>query len=345
MLARFTLASALGGIFLLCQCSDQSSPSTEPKTSIFQILTVADSPSLYISTDVEKLIRNKESEKEQTARLRFKAIDGAWRSVGIEVSARGNTRKKYCDIPPIKLKFSRDFLDQEYLARHKSLKLVIPCKDGEQFEDLIFREYLCYRLFSSLTDQAFQTKMVQVQLIDTQNIRSNQVKCGFLIEHEDEMASRLGGELMEGAKRKIKSIDQASYDLMVLMQYMIGNTDWNLSERHNIKLVHLPNGKAPIPVPYDFDYCGLVNADYASPHPTLPLTNIRERFFQWRGKDKEGLSNAITKVQSQQSQIMNLVASFELLSAESRTDIAQYLSTFFDELNQQDAVAELTRKR
>ncbi|MFC2096584.1 hypothetical protein ACFLQ3_02680 [Bacteroidota bacterium] len=34
-----------------------------------------------------------------------------------------------------------------------------------------------------------------------------------------------------------------------------------------------------IPVPYDFDFAGLVNADYANPAEVLDIENVTERYF------------------------------------------------------------------
>ena len=57
------------------------------------------------------------------------------------------------------------------------------------------------------------------------------------------------------------------FDVLCLFEYMISNTDWNVSLLHNIKLIRKKDTKEIIVVPYDFDYSGLVNADYAVPNP------------------------------------------------------------------------------
>ena len=60
---------------------------------------------------------------------------------------------------------------------------------------------------------------------------------------------------------------------VALFEYMIGNLDWSVPVRHNIKLIVPKEDSNAIafPVPYDFDYSGLVKTDYAIPPPELEL--------------------------------------------------------------------------
>ena len=58
-------------------------------------------------------------------------------------------------------------------------------------------------------------------------------------------------------------------DRMAIFNYMIGNTDWSVPNQHNCKVLSDPNSARQnlgLIVPYDFDYCGIVNAPYAIPH-------------------------------------------------------------------------------
>jgi hypothetical protein len=66
---------------------------------------------------------------------------------------------------------------------------------------------------------------------------------------------------------------------MGVFEYMIGNTDFLVSELHNAFLLGTAQGET-IPVPYDFDYSGAVNAIYAAPNPVLPIRTVRDRHFR-----------------------------------------------------------------
>ena len=311
------------------------------KPSIFDLISHADVIDLKLSTSIDTLLANKDVETYQAAHLSFTDENTEVINLDISLSARGETRKKYCSIPPIRMKFSGPDLAARELSDLKTLKMVIPCKEDAMFDDLIFREYLCYEICRLVLGMGFRVQLARVVLEDSGGDQVHQVNYAFLIEHEDAMARRLGGVLLKYNDGKLKTIDQESYDLMVLFQYMIGNTDWNLSARHNIKLVQMEDGKAPIPIPYDFDYSGLVNAEYALPHPNLPVENIRDRFFQWRGKDESGLQEAIGKILEKKSEVIGLISEFELLSEESREDMIQYMDSFYNILEQKEPIEAL----
>ena len=61
---------------------------------------------------------------------------------------------------------------------------------------------------------------------------------------------------------------------------MIGNTDWNLDKSHNIELIRPASGGAPIPVPYDFDWSGLIAPPYARPNQMLGIGSVKQRLFR-----------------------------------------------------------------
>ena len=67
-----------------------------------------------------------------------------------------------------------------------------------------------------------------------------------------------------------------------IFEYMIGNTDCAVPNHHNIRLiVPLTDTFArPYPVPYDFDYCGVVNAPYAIPDENLDITKCKGALLQ-----------------------------------------------------------------
>lgn len=63
---------------------------------------------------------------------------------------RGITRKKICDIPPVMMKFGK----KEKAFR---IKLVTPCQPDEDAQQLVYKEYLAYQMYSELTPYSFKT--------------------------------------------------------------------------------------------------------------------------------------------------------------------------------------------
>ena len=119
---------------------------------------------------------------------------------------------------------------------------------------------------------------------------------------------------------------------MVVFQYMIGNTDWNLKRRHNIKWIQGKDEPSLAPLPYDFDFSGLVNAPYAAPHPTMPIKTVRERFLQWRGKTKVVLNEICEGMIADKENILNIVKNEAYLSEEKKIEMIDYLNSFFKEI-------------
>src|SRR5438477_9110718 len=66
----------------------------------------------------------------------------------------------------------------------------------------------------------------------------------------------------------------------MVFQYMIGNTDFAVTALHNIVLIQDSVGVV-YPVPYDFDWSGVISTPYAFPDSRLPIRTVRQRL--WRG--------------------------------------------------------------
>ncbi len=335
-------------VLLVTSCKSEQKKSkkeTVYKQSMFDKLSNDDLLEFELSADFDSLILTKGEEKYYPASFSFKDEKDSLVTKKIKVGTRGKTRKNICDLPPLRLKFPKPLLKKSNLAKYKTLKLVTPCHDKSGYEDLIMKELLCYQMYQELTDQSFRAHPALVQIKQKESDNSSSKKMAFLIEHEKEMAKRLGGKLLDKSVKKIKTIDIDSYNLLVLFQYMIGNTDWNLSKRHNIKLVTVEGNSAPIPVPYDFDYSGLVNAEYAIPHPDLPIKNIRERLFQWRGKDAKALKKPIAQLLEKKTKLLSLMENCQLKDEKEKASMINYVKSFYEIIESENGLAILIKKK
>ena len=84
---------------------------------------------------------------------------------------------------------------------------------------------------------------------------------------------------MKAKGAKPSDLEAPQLALAYLFQFMIGNTDFSFNGLHNTQLVATPEGQI-LPVAYDFDYAGAVNASYATPDPILRMRNVRQRKFR-----------------------------------------------------------------
>ena len=125
-----------------------------------------------------------------------------------------------------------------------------------------------------------------------------------------------------------------------IFQYMIANTDWAVPNYHNIKLmVPLSDTFArPYVVPYDFDYCGVVNAYYAIPEETLEIQKVTDRYYQGYARTMEELESVLSIFKEKEKEIMKCVNDFDLLKPSERKDIAGYIDQFYDIIKNNSSV-------
>ena len=331
-------------LLALTNCKSEKIDPKENAQSMFDKLSNDELIEFELVADFDSLILTKKEEKYYSGFLNFKDEKDSIITNEIKIGTRGKTRKNICDFPPIRLKFPKPLLSKSKLAKYKTLKLVTPCHNKRGYDDLVMKELLCYQMFQELTGKSFRVQAAQVEIKQKNSNKSSSKMLSFIIENENEMANRLSGTLLDKSIAKVKTIDVQSYNLLALFQYMIGNTDWNLSKRHNIKLLTIEGASAPIPIPYDFDYSGLVNADYAVPHPNLPIQSVRERFFQWRGKEAKSLQPSVDILLSKKEILLNLIQNCPLKEQKTKDEMLTYVLEFFEMIESDGGLEKLVRK-
>ena len=297
-----------------------------PQKSFFEVLNANPDSAVEITmtTALTDLLEERSSTY-QEAKLDVQLSDGTYQSLHAQLKTRGQTRKKICDFPPLKLKIAEESLIQNnWDTELSSYKLVTDCIGNK---DLVAKEMLAYQIFQLFSEISFKVQPLIITYVDKDNPEKQIQQFGFVIESKKALAKRLDAVAIPDHKNMI---DASQYQKMTVFQYMIGNTDWNLGSNHNIKYVQLTGKKMPSPVPYDFDYAGLVDAPYAIPHPQLPIKEVKERFFQYRGKASEQLIHTLEQINTQQREILSTCHDHPLLSESAKEEVAQYLNSFFE---------------
>ena len=202
-----------------------------------------------------------------------------WDSIKIDIRARGNFRRANCYFPPLRVQIKKGDAKGTVFEGNKSLKLVLPCKSAKE-GNLIYREYVCYQMYEPITKYTFNTRLVNINFTDVSNKKMTNVAVpGFFIEDDDIVAKRHNGEVIERKVNPLALADSVSlrHDIF---QYMIGNTDWSTAFGHNAKLIQLNTTKKLIPLTYDFDMAGFVDAPYAEVNETLGIASVKERLYR-----------------------------------------------------------------
>lgn len=281
---------------------------------------------ITLKTDLKKLINAKTEPEYQDGEM---TMNG--KTYPIRLKARGNNRLETCSFPPVTLDFSKAEFDDPSYDQLDKLKLVNSCKMMEEYEQYILREYLIYRSYQLFTDKSFKVKLLRIDYEDTREKISTVTRYGFVIEDEYMLASRLNGVIIK--KEGIR--DQASHrETMVMMSifmYMIGNTDWNLPTLLNLKLLKLSEVSEPLPyaIPYDFDYTGMVNAEYAVPSPILGIETLRQRLFWGKCYSEGELRAGVNTFLSRRQELYDLYTSFSYFDKASLDESVAFLDSFY----------------
>ena len=248
-------------------------------------------------SDFKYLFKNKleqdYKEKFQPATVTFTFPDGNIKKEQVEVRTRGEFRRERCYMPPIMINFK--ISNTSSLRKLGKLKLVWPCRFDPYHEQLIIKEYLVYKIYNLLTEKSFRVRLVKIKYQDTNSNKFSDPVLAFFIEDVDAMAKRNASKEIQNQQYLTEQTERNQTTLLSLFEYMIGNTDWAIPLYRNVKLIgsiEHPNSP-PFVVPYDFDYCGFVNANYAEPQPGLALTSIQQRLYRGFPREISELHTAL----------------------------------------------------
>ncbi len=257
-------------------------------------------------------------------------------SMPVKVRARGHFRKDpcNCNFPPLKIDFLKEYTPNTIFAGEKKLKLVTHCQNRrDKYQQYLLQEYLIYKSYNIITDKSYKVRLVKMRYEDV-NARYNPIqKFAFFIEKTGDMAKRLGGDNL-----KVKNVPQfgTNQKYMVqlsIFQFMIGNTDWSVPNLHNIKLVSPGKYKQPIPVPYDFDWSGIMNTEYAKPSPNLNISTVRERLYRGYTDNEARLQPVFNHFNQVRDDIFSLYNHFPYLDKNYKKAAIAYLEEFYKVIN------------
>ena len=233
-----------------------------------------------LTTNIRR-IRSDKADKApwRAAVLSYTDAEGKSIDVPTRIRTRGIWRLKNCEFPPIRLNFRNEDTKGTVLFGLDKPKLVNYCKDQEEYETFIQQEMQLYRILNLLTPASHRARLLKITYADSATGKVQATRMGIVVEEPEIMAARLGGPLVEIKGATSVDLDSFQDALSSVFQYMIGNTDWSTNQLHNVELVRQPDGDY-LPIPYDFDFAGAINAPYTSVDPKLSINSVRQRLFR-----------------------------------------------------------------
>ena len=273
-----------------------------------------------------------EDAEERPALLHFDE-DGSGATVALKIQTRGNWRRDRgnCAFPPLWLDFEKD--DEAIVGTvfegQNRLKLYVTCRPGrDDYERYIYTEYLIYPAYNVLTDLSFRARPARVTYVDTSGEDDTFTSNAFILEHKSQMAARNEAVPIELTVLHPGRGSQENAALMELFNYAIGMTDYTAVYMHNVEPIRRMDGTV-IPVAYDFDWSGMVNARYAVPDESLPIRNVRQRIFQGFCRDID-YGPIFRRFTDKREEMLSVVRNFDALEEDRRDRVIRYWEDFFE---------------
>lgn len=310
--------------------SAQDAP--DPK-SVFEYLTEKEGAKLTLEMDFTTLLENRKTSTYYPAML----TDENGKSFKVEVKPRGKYRRKKCEMPPIKIKFSKKNLRAESLDTLNEIKISLSCFDDAQSDELVVKEYIAYRMFEHLTQASVRARLIRLTIKDTHVEKSKRSMLCLMVEDEEETVARMKGKVVEQYGISPDSLIMNQAALVSMYEYMIGNTDWEIGMMRNVRLIRSEESAKVLVIPYDFDFSGFVSAPYASPSSESGLKTVRDRFLMANGIKPEALKRATQALRNAKKDLLAMCRS-KHLSKDTSTEVMAYLETFFQMIEEKDEV-------
>ena len=259
-----------------------------------------------------------------------------------EVRPRGKYRRKNAVYPPLKLKFKKKELIAAGMDTLNEIKLVLPAFDNSMGDELVIREYLAYKMFEKLSPVHVKARLIRLTIKDTHVEKSKKNMFAILVEDAEETAARYNGVEVEEYGISPDSLAANQAALMVMFEYMIGNTDWDISMMRNVRLLRTQAGGKILSLPYDFDFSGLVSAPYASPSSDTGLKTVRDRFLMANGIKPDALKRAVMNIRKNRQALYDICRN-RFVSRETSDDMMLFLDTFFNQIGENDEVPQMLK--
>lgn len=290
---------------------------------------------MTLQFDLSTYLRTKPKEEYMKGKITFHPGSADSMTRDIRLRTRGIFRNAECYYAPLELNFKNADFGFSDLDSIRKIKLVLPCKNDSESEKNILIEYLTYKMFSALTDTSFRVRLLRVNYIDSENKKKPYTQFGFFIEPTQMLAGRTNSVEIESRALNQKTIYSRMIDRIAIFNYMIGNFDWAVPNQHNIKtfkpLVFVESVYLATAVPYDFDFTGLVDAEYAVPDDQITgTTSIRERIFLGVCRDREVYQKDLEEFLEKKDEFYRMINEFPYLNARQKKNMIYYLDTFYE---------------
>jgi hypothetical protein len=304
-----------------------------PPTPLF----ASDAP---IKVVIQGPISSLASNRAEVPRTGTMTVDGV--AYPITLTPRGITRLKsdVCDFPPLRVELTRPAPPGSLFQGQHRLKLVTHCKRSPDFQQKVLLEYSAYRLYNLITPLSFRARLANVDYLD-QSGRPYVSRVGLFLEDFSDVAKRNGmASAHMGSLVPLQQLDPAAGARFAVFEYMISNYDWSMRAGpqgeeccHNGRLLAGAPGGLLTPVPYDFDFSGLVDAPYATPPDGIPINDVRQRSYRGYCLHLAQARAFAAQLSPRRAEFLGVFATIPGLEPREQGRAANYLQGFFTDVD------------
>ena len=333
------LAALLGTIgaprLVLAQGTPNASTRLDSTARTPGFFTPVEPVRFTLTADIKLLLSDTADEApSRDASISFRDPSGKLTTLPVTVKTHGRWRLTHCEYPPLSITFPPAQTAGTPFEGLRQARLTSFCKDHPGYEQYILQELQLYRMYQLLTRYSHAPRALQVEYVDARTGRTRTTRYAFFIDERDAVATKNSSALLKAKGAMSGDLEPFHRTLMGVFEYMIGNTDFLVSELHNVFLLGTPDGET-IVVPYDFDYSGAVNTVYATPNPVLPIRNVRQRHFRGFCADTAEFRRVFALFNEKKATINGLYDDQvgKLLRLDVATDTKRYIDEFYRIIN------------
>jgi hypothetical protein len=314
------------------------------------LFNTSDPIHIAIEAPLSTLVHN----RAQNVVIQGTLTDPAGQQLSVALSVRGITRRAsdVCQFPPLRVQFTAAPPPTSIFAGQRKLKLVTHCRNEASFQQYVLLEYAAYKMYDLLTPHSFRVRLANIDYRGADG-RPMVSRVGYFIEDLGDVAKRNGTKETHAPDRfdmaALSPMDAARY---ALYQHMLANHDWSMRAGpagkdccHNAELIGPLAQASVIPIPYDFDFSGFVNAPYATPPDVLKISNVRQRYYRGYCAHNTQVLAVARQMREMRPQLIAAITTTPGLDSRTQARALAFLEPFFADISSDAAVTDRILKR
>ena len=182
-----------------------------------------------------------------------------------------------------------------------------------------------------MSENSFRVQLIKMKYLDASGKRKPINSFAFLIEEDEQVADRLGGELCDCYNQPQESFNKKQAAKVALFNYMIGNPDYDFKRAKNLKMIKDSEGNLTA-IPYDFDFSAFV----APPYMNFSKMKGIERKYKAFNLTMEETLELKDFFFSKKETILQTISDFKFSSRKDKIDMRRYIKGFYEKLEALD---------